>query len=155
MIRFAAAPLALLLLALGLSACGGDDAPSRAEYTADVERICNEAQKQAEKVGENATSPADIAKAIDTVIDDTRKSMDDLQALDRPEGDAGELADKFVDATVSDTEDKGIPVLEDLRDALKEDDQKAAQKAIERLQALQTSDADKFARELGADACVT
>ena len=40
MIRLAAAPLTTLMLALGLVACGGDDAPTKAEFGADADKVC-------------------------------------------------------------------------------------------------------------------
>ena len=152
--RLAAAPLALVALALGVSACGGDDAPSKAEYAADIERVCNDARKYATGLGKDASSPDEFAQAIDKVIEDMRSSMDELQELDTPDGDAGETAEKFVKVTVSDTEGEGIPALEDFRDALKDNDQKAAQAAYARLQEVDTQEADRLAGELGARDCV-
>jgi hypothetical protein len=155
--RFAAAPLTLIVLVLGLVACGGDDgggdAPSKAEFAASADRICNQAEKALQNVGQNANSPEEIAAAVDKVIDETQKSVDKLKDLDLPEGDAGEAAGKFVDALESDIEGKGIPALENLRDALKDKDAQAAQKAAQRLQAIETTNSDKLAREVGAKGC--
>jgi hypothetical protein len=156
--RFAAVPLTLLVLAVALVACGGDgdgggDAPSKAEFAASADKVCAEAETALQNVGKNANSPAEIAAAVDTVIDQTQKSIDKLKALDRPEGDAGEAADKFVNAMSSDIEDKGIPALEELRDALKDNDQAAAQKAAQKLQSIETTNSDKLARAAGANGC--
>jgi hypothetical protein len=154
MIRLAAAPLTTLLLALGLAACGGgDDAPTKAEFGADADKVCAAAEKQLGEIGQNATSRAEVAKAVDKVIDETQKSLDDLKALDQPEGAAGDAAEKFVDSLESDIEDKGIPALEKLRDALKSNDQAAAQKAAQELQAIDSGDTDKLARAAGAKGC--
>ena len=153
--RLAAAPLTMLALALGLVACGGggSDAPTKAEFAADADKVCATAEKNLGDIGKNATSRAEIAKAVDTVIDETQKSLDDLKALDRPEGSAGEAADKFVSSLQSDIEDKGIPALEKLRDALKSNDQKAAQKAARELQAIDSGDTNKLALAAGAKGC--
>jgi len=153
--RFAAAPLTLILLVLGLVACGGDDggAPSKADFAADANKICKNAETSLKNVGENAKSPDEIAAAVDKVIDETQKSIDDLQDLEQPDGAAGEAAGKFVDALSSDIEDKGIPALEDLRDALKNNDQQAAQKAAQKLQAIETTNSDKLASDIGAKGC--
>jgi len=153
MIRLAAAPLTVLLLALGPAACGGDDAPTKAEFGADADKVCAAAEKHLGEIGQNATSRAEIAAAIDKVIDETQKSLDDLKALDRPDGAAGEAAGKFVDSLQSDIEGKGIPALEKLRDAAKSNDQAAAQKAAEDLRAIDSSDTDKLARAAGAKGC--
>jgi hypothetical protein len=152
--RLAAAPLTTLVLALGLVACGGgDDAPTKAEFGADADKVCATAEKNLGNIGQNATSRAEISKAVDKVIDETQRSLDDLKALDRPDGAAGEAADKFVASLQSDIEDKGIPALEKLRDALKNNDQNAAQKAAQELQAIDSGDTDKLARAAGAKGC--
>jgi hypothetical protein len=155
--RFAAAPLILLVLALGLAACGGgdDDAPSKADFAASADKICKNAETALQNVGEDAKSPDEVAAAVDKVIDETQKSIDELQGLERPDGDAGAAAGEFVDALSSDIEDKGIPALEDLRDALKENDQQAAQAAAQKLQAIETTNSDKLARDIGAKGCAS
>jgi hypothetical protein len=153
--RFAAAPLTLIVIVLGLVACGGGDgdAPSKADFAASADKICKNAETALQNVGENAKSPDEVAAAVDKVIDETQKSIDDLQDLEQPDGDAGEAANKFVDALSSDIEDKGIPALEDLRDALKDNDQQAAQQAAQKLQAIETTNSDKLASDVGAKGC--
>jgi hypothetical protein len=153
--RFAAAPLALIVLVLGLAACGGDDddAPSKADFAAGADKICKNAETALQNVGENAKSPDEVAAAVDKVIEETQKSIDQLQDLEQPDGDAGKAASEFVDALSSDIEDKGIPALEDLRDALKDKDQQAAQQAAQKLQAIETTNSDKLARDIGAKGC--
>jgi hypothetical protein len=153
--RFAAAPLTLIMLVLGLVACGGSssDAPSKADFAANADEICKSAETALQDVGKNASNPAEIAAAVDKVIAETQKSVDKVKELKRPEGADGKAADKFVNALEADIEGKGIPALKDLRDALKANDQKAAQQAAQALQAIQTTDSDKFAREIGAKGC--
>jgi hypothetical protein len=151
--RLAAAPLTTLLLALGLVACGGDDSPTKAEFGAEADKVCAAAEKNLGEIGQNATSRAEIAKAVDKVIEETQNSLDDLKALDQPDGAAGEAADKFVSSLQSDIEDKGIPALEKLRDALKGNDQAAAQKAAQELQAIDSGNTDKLAKAAGATGC--
>ena len=151
--RFAALPLVPVLIAIGLSACGGDDAPSRQDFADQAEKICQNAEKQLQSVGQNASSPTEIANAIDKVIDQSQSSLDDLRDLDQPDGADGEAAERFVKALERDIEDKGIPALEDLRDALKDNDQQAAQEAAQRLQAIETSNTDELAKKIGATDC--
>ncbi len=155
--RFAAAPLTLIVIVLGLVACGGGDgdAPSKADFAASADKICKNAETALQNVGENAKSPDEVATAVDKVIDETQKSIDELQDLERPDGDAGAAAGEFVDALSTDIEDKGIPALEDLRDALKKNDQQAAQAAAQKLQAIETTNSDKLARDIGAKGCAS
>jgi hypothetical protein len=149
--RFAAVPLTLILLALGVAACGGDDAPSKADFAASAEKICKDAEKQLRGLGESKTR-AQVADSIDKAIDATQTSVDELQDLDLPEGEAGDQAQEFVDAIEREI-DKGIPALEDLGEAIKTNDDKAAQEAYGRLQEIQDTESDKLARELGIEGC--
>ena len=153
--RFAAAPLTLIVLVLGLAACGGDgggDAPSQEEFAKSADQICTDAEKSLQELGK-ATSADEVANQLDKVIDETQGSVDKLKDLDRPDGDAGKAADKFVNALQSDIEDKGIPALEHLRDAIKSKDQQAAQKAYQELQSIQTTNSDKLAKAAGVTGC--
>src|SRR4029434_6799540 len=92
-------PLAILLVSVGLVACGGDDdsgsAPSKAEYANNAEKICRDTEKELENIGKGAESPEHVANAIDKVIDQGRQAADDLVALERPEGEAGQSAEEF------------------------------------------------------------
>jgi hypothetical protein len=151
--RFAAAPLTLIVLVLGIAACGGgDDAPTKAEFADDANQICADAEKHLQDLGK-ATSINEVANQIDKVVDEMQSSVDRLQDLDPPDGEAGATAKKAVDALSSDIEDKGIPALEDLRDAIKDKDQQAAQQAYQRLQAVETTDSEKLARAAGIKGC--
>ena len=148
--RFAAAPL--ILIVLGLAACGGgDDAPSKADYAADAERICKDAEKELQGLGEGSSAD-EVAAAIDKAIEKTRSSVDELKELKRPDGATGEQAEEFVNAIESEI-DKGVPALRDLGQAVKDNDQKAAQDAYRRLQEIEDTDTDKLARELGITGC--
>ena len=53
----------------------------------------------------------------------------------------------------TDIEDKGIPALEKLRDPLEGNDQAAAQKAAQELQAIDSGETDKLAKAAGATGC--
>jgi hypothetical protein len=152
MTRFAAAPLTVTLLALGLVACGGGDAPSQEEFAKNAEQICADQAKHLQDLGK-ATSPKEFADQLDKAIDETRSSIDDLGELERPEGEAGKKAEQFVNAVETDIEKKGLPVLEDLRDGIKANDEKAVQDAYKRLTALRTTNSSKLAKEIGASSC--
>jgi hypothetical protein len=104
-------------------------------------------------VAENATSREEIVDAVDRVIEESRNAVDELAALERPEGEAGETAREFVNATRNEIEEQGIPALEDLRDAVESEDQEALEAAAQRLQDVNTDASNRAAKELGADAC--
>jgi len=54
-VRLLAAPL-LVLLALVVSACGGDDKLSEADYKAEVKKFCTEQEKESDALGEPAST---------------------------------------------------------------------------------------------------
>jgi hypothetical protein len=149
-------PLAVLLVSLGLAACGGDDdsAPTKAEFANNAEKICKDTEKELENIGNGAESPDDVAAAIDKVIDKSQQAADDLVALERPEGQNGEKAQEFSEGFKSELDDDIVPALEDLQAALKKKDVQGVQDAANKLKELETSKSDKAARELGATACV-
>jgi hypothetical protein len=147
------APVLLALLGFALGSCGGDDAPSQQEFADRANEICRDTERSLEDVGQNVESPQEIADAVDRVIEESRNAVDELADLERPEGDAGETAKQFVNATRTEIEDKGIPALEDLRDAIESEDQQATQEAARRLQEIDTGESNRAARELGANAC--
>ena len=151
-------PLAILVVSLGLVACGGDDdggsAPSKAEFAKNAEQICRNTEKELENIGEDASNPDEVANAIDKVIEESKKAANDLVALERPEGDAGQTAEEFSEGFRSELNSQIIPALEELRDALKKKDVQGVQTAAKKLQELETSKSDRAARELGATACV-
>jgi hypothetical protein len=153
-------PLAVLIVSLGLVACGGDDdsssssAPSRAEFAKAANRVCSQTDKDLEQVGQSADTPEEYAAAIDKAIDRTQKAADDLVALDRPEGKDGETAKQFVEGFHSELNDQLVPVLEEIKTAIKKKDAEGVRAAAAKLEKLETTPSDKPARELGATACV-
>ena len=150
-------PVVLAMLSLGIGACGGDDdssAPSKQEFAKDAEKICQDTEKEFEKIGQGATSPDELAKAIDKMIASAQDAANDLTDLDRPDGAAGDTATKFAEGFKQELNDQMIPALEKLKKAIADKDAQAAQEAANELQKLESSDSDKFARELGANACV-
>src|SRR6188474_2819377 len=154
--------LALVLMSFGVVACGDDDdgggggggdAPSKAEFAKQADKICKETEKEFESIGKNAESPEEVADAIDKVIDESRNAADDLVALDRPDGADGETATKFVETFQKELNEKLVPALEDVKKALEDKDAQAVQEAAANLQKLEATESDKYARDLGATAC--
>jgi hypothetical protein len=148
-------PLVVVLISLGLVACGDDggSAPSRQEFAKDAEKICEDTEKELESFGEDVGSADEAGDAIDKVIEASRKAADDLANLERPGGAAGETATKFAEGFQQELEDKLVPALEELKRALKAKDQQALQEAVTKLQALEATESDRYARQLGIRAC--
>ena len=149
-------PLILVLFGFGIAACGGGDgsSPSKEEFANDADKICQDTQKEIEKIGQGATSPDELGDAIDKVIAAAKDAANKLTDLERPDGDAGDTATKFAEGFEQELNDSLIPALEKLKKAIQDKDAQAAQEAAADLQKLESTDSDKFARELGANACV-
>jgi soluble cytochrome b562 len=151
-------PLIVVLLGFGIAACGGDDdggsAPSKAEFAKDADKVCKDTEKEIEKIGQGASSPDALADAIDKVIAASKNAANKLTDLERPDGDAGDTATKFAEGFEQELNDKLIPALEKLKKAIQDKDAQAAQAAAADLQKLESTQSDKYARELGATACV-
>jgi hypothetical protein len=147
------APILLSLLALTVASCDGDDAPSQRDFAEQANEICRSAKQSLKDVAEGARSPDEIVTAIDRVIEESRDTVDDLADLERPDGEAGERAERFVDATRREIEGKGIAALEELREAVESRDQEAAERVAERLREIDTGASNEAARRVGANAC--
>jgi hypothetical protein len=153
------AALLLLLPVLALAACGGDDggnggSSSEQEFAKKANKVCNDVERELDELGGgNATSANEIAELIDNVIVQSRAAVERLKRIERPEGSAGETAEKFVNTLDDEIEDRAVPALEDLRDAIREEDRQAAADAGKRLQELEGAESDRLASELGATAC--
>jgi hypothetical protein len=144
----------VLVVAVGLVvALRRDDAPSQEAFAERANEICREAERSLENVGEGAESPEEIIPAIDRVIEEIRNTVDELADLERPEGDAGQRAEEFVDATRREIEEVGIPGLQELREAVENRDQDAARRVARRLRQIDSSASNQAAREVGATAC--
>jgi len=90
---------------------------------------------------------------IDKGIKRTQQAADELSDLDRPEGEDGETAGTFVEGFEKQLNDKLVPALEDLKQAIDDKDQQAVQQAAEKLQGLENDASDQAARKLGATDC--
>ena len=137
---------------VALAACGGDDKPSKSEFANSANNICADLEKASERLG----TPDSVAE-IEKFAADAEKEVDEavakLEGLETPEGKDGEKAQQFIDAIKKDTDDKIKPALNDLRTAAQAKDEKAIVAAAEKIQAVETPEADKLANEIGARGC--
>jgi hypothetical protein len=154
--------VALLLAALVLPACGGaddgdgGDRVSREDYAQQVSEVCADVERELSELSiARPETSAEVSDLFDDVIAKSRAALSRLRALERPSGDAGETADRFVETLEGEFEAEALPALEDLGDAIRSGNREAAANAAERLARLENTESGRLARELGADACAT
>jgi hypothetical protein len=144
--------LAALTAALVIpAACNGDDTPGYAERVNDV---CTQVERELRELETTRVETRrERAALIDDVIAAARQAVRRLEAIEPPGVDDGETAERFVRTLEREIEDEAVPALEDLRDAVTRGDVVAADAAAARLRGLERSDSERYARELGANAC--
>ena len=146
----AAVPLALLVLA----GCGGDDAPSKAEFIAAADKVCQDLDAQTDKLGQ---SEPDNLEEIAQLARDLKKTAQDavkrVSALEVPEGADGDKAQEWKDAVKAEAEEKLIPAVEDLERAAEAKDQKGIVEAAQKFQQLEANRSDQLAKEIGLKEC--
>ena len=157
MTRIATLILALLAIATGLTACGGDDdGVTKKQFADKANAICKSFTETLNTIGQGVDSADKGAAAMDKGVDAAKKALDDINALELPEGDTGETAEEFQKGFEQDVNDVMIPAFEDARDAFKENDIPGAQEASERLQQLsEENKSGKLASDLGATECAS
>ncbi|MBD0281620.1 MAG: hypothetical protein ICV69_05435 [Thermoleophilaceae bacterium] len=144
-------PLVVAVAVLGLGACDG---VSEDTYAERVGEVCVDIEREVTQLqSTSAETPGEIAAVIDDVIRQSRDALRRVKEIERPDGDAGADADRFVKTLEREVEEVAIPALEALRDAVVRRDQEAAAEAGARLQQLESSESDRLARDLGAEAC--
>lgn len=109
----------VLVLGLGLTACGGssdDDALSKSQYIKAADKICKDANKEGESIGADlgdSPSDAEVSAALKEVVKHFRTEVADLRDLkpaDSIKDDVDDLLDSL-DSAVTKFEDLGSDVL--------------------------------------------
>jgi outer membrane murein-binding lipoprotein Lpp len=150
--RLRTALVAVVIAVALLAACSDDD--STDDYVTRVSRICTEVEHELSGLeSTRAESRRERAALIDDVIATSREAVRRLKAIEPPDGDDGETAERFVSTLEREIDNDAVPALEDLRDAVISGDPRAADDAGARLRRLERSKSDRYAHELGANAC--
>lgn len=153
-----------LALAVALVACGGSDVerpgggggdtPAGGEFAAQANAICLGAKEQIVAVQRRTPDePEDLRGGLEQLGAVLESASDRLSKLERPEGDAGEVAERYVEDLARRT--KQTPELIDaIVVAVEAGDAEAVEQATRRLEVLgargETAD---LARRLGATEC--
>jgi hypothetical protein len=145
--RGAVAALAglIALLSAGCGGGGGGERLSKADFQSQANAICDKYQQQLDALG-TPSSLDEIPELVDKALAILNKEVDEIGQLNPPE----ELQSQF-DSMLA-ASDKTKQAADDLSTAAKAGDQAGVQKALQAGNAASTQ-ADKFAGELGLDSC--
>jgi hypothetical protein len=146
-----------VVCALVLAGCGGDDL-STEDYAHDLEEICADLKAETERI--QRSRPADtteLTRQVAALRDATTTGIGRMKSLERPEGDDGEKAQRYVSELEEASKEDLLPALEDLEDAIAAGDRPGIRAAARRLQEIDDQSAlartDRLARDLGANRC--
>jgi hypothetical protein len=153
----ALAALATAAVTLGATACGGSDAPSKAEYAKQADAICAPALVQLRRVAARlqqvaaGNDPAvifrDTAREVRRSLTTSRQVTDRLDALAVPGGKDADRAKDWVAA-----QRRQIDLTDQLAAAFEARDERRVSQLSERIDVLNESN-NRVARSFGMKAC--
>jgi formate dehydrogenase maturation protein FdhE len=153
-VRATAVVAATVLLLAGCG--GGSDAPSRAEYARNAERLCTQLEQQVNEAESGSpSSAAEIGAYADRVARALSRGVQALDNVRRPEGEDGVKAKAYVDELRRQVDTEARPALRDLKAAAARGDKAGVQAAVQRLRTVDSSKLDRLARAVGAEGCAT
>jgi hypothetical protein len=148
--------LAVLSIALAgaLSSCGGSGAPSKAEFAQKADKICADVENKVTALNQSKPQNLnDLSKLITGLKTTVNDGITRLQSLDRPNGQAGDTAQKFTDTLDQQYKNEILPALTELEKAIQARDAAALRAASKKLQTIKDTEANRLAGELGAQTC--
>jgi hypothetical protein len=144
----------VVVLAVLATGCGGSSAPSRATYGKNVDKVCATVDDRVEAIQRKAPKTTDelvaFADELGRVIDE---GVDKLSAVERPDGDDGAKAKRWIDAFKRQADEQIKPALAAVKDAARRKDTAALQRAAQRIQKVDDTRVNQLAREAGSRTC--
>jgi len=137
-------PALLATAVLAATGCG-EDKPTKAEYVADLDRICQESQDKIEALPE-PRKLADFTTFVQKARPLVEKSIEDAEALKLPEEDA----DRF-EAYVASAKDQ-LPAIDELEQAAKTGKTAEVQRVVAKAQK-ESEARNAEAKKLGLKKC--
>lgn len=165
MLLRARSTLPAVALAVALAACGGEggdevpggggtDTPAGGQFAAQANAICLGAKEQVVAVQRRTPDePEDLRGGLEQLGAVLQDASDRQAELERPDGDAGEVAGRYVEDFAARTE-QTLELIDTIVEAVEADDTEAVERATQRLNALGTrGETADLARRLGATEC--
>jgi hypothetical protein len=145
---------ALAVITVLAAGCGGSSAPTRATYGKNVDKVCTTFNERVSAIQRKAPkTTADLvafADELGRVIDD---GVAKLSAVERPDGDDGVKATRWIDAFKAQADQQIKPALAALKDAARNKDTAALQRAAQRIQKVDQTRVNQLARAAGSRTC--
>jgi hypothetical protein len=134
-----------------LAGCG-DSSPSLDEFGQEASDKCAQSGSQIQAMGEPEGLDGFVrfAREADRVFS---RLAEDLKALERPAGEDGEKATRFVEVYERELDEIYLPALREVGRLAEAGDERAALRAVERFTEVETPESDRLAREIDARAC--
>lgn len=151
-------PSALAALAVLVAGCGssGDQAPTKAEYSRNVSRVCAQLEQQTNAASQGSpTTPQQVAAFADRLSKVLDKGVHSVENVKRPDGKDGEKAKAYVDELKKQVDTELKPALDDLKQAAQKNDKAGVQAAAAKIRAIDSSKTKQLARAAGADGCAS
>jgi hypothetical protein len=146
--------LIVAALAAVATGCGGSSAPTRATYGKKVDKICATFDDRVSAIQSKAPKTTDelvaFADELGRVIDE---GVAKLRAVERPDGDDGVKAQRWIDAFKRQADEQIKPALAALKDAARRKDTAALQRAAQRIQKVDDTRVNQLARDAGSRTC--
>ena len=134
--------------------CGGSSAPTRATYGKKVDKLCSTLDDRVSAIQRKAPTTTDelvaFADDLGRVIDDGVRQLSDVK---RPDGADGEKADRWIKELRRQKDEAIKPALAELKDAAREKNTAAIQRAVQHIQQVDEKRVNQLAREAGARSC--
>ena len=141
------APVCVVLAALAVAGCGGDDGLSKAQLAKKANAICAKYSKEGQALGSpDLSDPEKAEDYFNRATDLANRQQKELEGLDPAESAQSDYA-KLTKATQGATD-----LLADLASAAKAKDQERGVELVQRLTPL-SAEVDSAAKEIGADSC--
>lgn len=146
--------MVVVALALVGAGCGGSSAPTRATYGKNVDKVCATFDDRVSAIQRKAPKTTDelvaFADELGSVIDE---GVAKLSAVERPDGDDGVKAKRWIDAFKRQADEQIKPALAALKDAARSKDAAALQRAAQRIQKVDDTRVNQLARDAGSRTC--
>lgn len=138
-------------MAFLLAACGG---VSKEDYAQKLDEICADVERQTAAIGDSQpASPDELSQRLDQIRATTRRGIERMKKVERPDGEAGGTAATYLSELEGTLNQQVLPALDEFERAARSKSQARIRAAATRLQAINEEKSRRLAEDLGADEC--